>query len=179
MAYLVLSGYALSRYPGVLGGLARGKSLHAALYSKRMKDWIRTRSFYKVHPKRIFGFQIYLNVDDMSPISSSIATLGWFSLARTELLRKVLKPGMTFVDVGANIGYYTLLAERIIGPSGTVIAFEPEPKNFALLSKTVSLNNLPNVRIYQQAVSDRDVTSISSFLMRLLLKLIRLLIKAE
>ena len=156
MGYLLRSCYASIRYPTVLGGLAKGKSLKVTLYTKRMNDWIRTKSFYEVHPKRIFGFQIYLNAKDMSPISSSIATLGWFNLACSELLRKFLKPGMTFVDVGANIGYYTLLAEKSVGSSGLVIAFEPEPKNFGLLSKTISVNNLSNVRAYQQAVSDEE-----------------------
>ena len=66
------------------------------------------------------------------------------------------RPGMCVLDVGANIGYYTLLAARAVGPSGLVCAFEPEPHNFALLSRSVAENGFANVRLVQAAVSDRE-----------------------
>jgi FkbM family methyltransferase len=94
----------------------------------------------------------------MSVVSSSIATTGWLELPRSELMRKLLKPGMRVVDIGANIGYYTLLSAKIVGESGLVLSFEPEPLNFALLCKSVKINNLPNVRTYQQVLSDRKGT---------------------
>jgi FkbM family methyltransferase len=70
-------------------------------------------------------------------------------------MKKTLKPNMTVVDVGANIGYFTLLAAKIV-QRGHVYAFEPEETNFKLLSKSLSLNNLRNVDIYQKALSDRE-----------------------
>ena len=42
-----------------------------------------------------------------------------------------LKPGMTFIDVGANIGYFTVLASRLVGPEGRVIGFEPNSETAA------------------------------------------------
>ncbi|HEY3349492.1 MAG TPA: FkbM family methyltransferase [Thermoanaerobaculia bacterium] len=66
-----------------------------------------------------------------------------------------LREGMCVFDVGANIGYYTLLAARAVGSSGRVWAFEPEPHNFALLTRNAAENGFANVRLINAAVSDR------------------------
>jgi FkbM family methyltransferase len=66
--------------------------------------------------------------------------------------------GMCVFDVGANIGYYTLLAARAVGPSGRVYAFEPESCNFGLLTRNVAENGFANVRAVHAAVSDRNGT---------------------
>lgn len=58
----------------------------------------------------------------------------------TQWLRRSLKPGATFVDVGANIGYYTILGAQLVGPSGRVVAVEAHPGNVALLRRNVRLN---------------------------------------
>jgi FkbM family methyltransferase len=65
------------------------------------------------------------------------------------------REGMCVFDVGANIGYYTLLAARAVGPSGRVYAFEPEPHNFELLTRNVAENGFTNVRPVNAAVSNR------------------------
>jgi len=66
-----------------------------------------------------------------------------------------LKPGQTFIDIGANIGYYTLIAARLVGPAGKIYAFEPDPDNFALLKKNVEQNGYRNVVLVNKAVSDK------------------------
>jgi FkbM family methyltransferase len=66
------------------------------------------------------------------------------------------REGMCVFDIGANIGYYTLLAARSVGPSGLVIAFEPEPRNFKLLTRNVAENGFKNVRLVNAAVSSRE-----------------------
>jgi FkbM family methyltransferase len=71
-------------------------------------------------------------------------------------VRRRLRPGDTFVDVGANIGCITALASRLVGPRGTVVAIEPSPAIIAALQETVARNDLMNVRIVAAAVSDRD-----------------------
>jgi FkbM family methyltransferase len=58
------------------------------------------------------------------------------------------------LDIGANIGYFTLLFARIVGPTGSVYAFEPEPRNFELLSKNVEINSYQNVTLVPKAVSN-------------------------
>lgn len=73
----------------------------------------------------------------------------------TELFKKVVKKGNSVVDLGANIGYFTLLAAKIVGPEGKVFSFEPEPKNYSYLIKNIELNNYNNVQSFQKAVSDK------------------------
>src|SRR6267143_7173741 len=70
-----------------------------------------------------------------------------------EYLRSLLSPGATFVDVGANLGIYTLVASRIVGHSGRVIAFEPSVQSFPLLQKNITLNSLTNVSAFPVALS--------------------------
>jgi FkbM family methyltransferase len=74
----------------------------------------------------------------------------------TDLLLGWLRPGMTFLDIGAHVGYYTLLAARRLEPGGLVFAFEPSPRNYELLLANVWRNGLTNVVCLPWAVSDRS-----------------------
>lgn len=76
---------------------------------------------------------------------------------------RTVKKGDTVVDVGANIGYYTLLAGHLVGDEGRVYAFEPDPANFVMLERNVRLNGLTNVVLEQKAVSN-EAGSIQLFL---------------
>lgn len=68
-----------------------------------------------------------------------------------------LRPGMTMIDAGANIGYYTLLAARAVGPHGHVYAFEPMPSTVELLRKNVEVNGYNDrVTIVPKAVTDKS-----------------------
>lgn len=72
-------------------------------------------------------------------------------------ISRILKPGDCFVDVGAHVGWFTLLAASIVGPTGHVIAFEPMPDNFMRLSSNVALNGFQDrVLCIQAAVSSED-----------------------
>lgn len=79
-------------------------------------------------------------------------------VAERNLLRSCLAPGMRVVDVGANIGYYLLLFESVLGPEGSIDCFEPEPENFAELARTVRGNGFANVRLHPLAVGDQTGT---------------------
>jgi FkbM family methyltransferase len=70
----------------------------------------------------------------------------------SSLVRKYIKPEMTIYNIGANLGYYTLLASECVGARGSVYAFEPAPENFTLLERNVSENKLTNVEIFPMAV---------------------------
>ena len=72
----------------------------------------------------------------------------------TQLFRQLLKPGMTVIDVGANVGYFSLLAADLVGSGGTVYAFEPEPENHTLLSTNIEINSYTNIQAKQEAVSN-------------------------
>ncbi|MGC1414514.1 MAG: FkbM family methyltransferase [Candidatus Acidiferrum sp.] len=65
------------------------------------------------------------------------------------------KQGMTVIDIGAHIGFHTLLFAKCVGPTGRVFSFEPLPENFDLLRKNVELNNLTQVRAFDKAVFSR------------------------
>lgn len=69
-----------------------------------------------------------------------------------ELILSCLKKGNVFIDVGANIGYYSVLAGKIIGENGQVISIEPIPGTAKVLNYNIKLNNLKNVRIIQRAI---------------------------
>ena len=65
-----------------------------------------------------------------------------------------LRRGDYFIDVGANVGYYSLLASQIVGRQGGVVAIEASPKTFSELQTNLALNNIRNVRAVNQAVTD-------------------------
>lgn len=76
-----------------------------------------------------------------------------------DLLRTRVKAGDCFYDVGGNIGFYSILAALLVGPEGSVVAFEPEAENFARLQTNVLLNDLKNVVVCPFALSDHDGTA--------------------
>ena len=72
----------------------------------------------------------------------------------TTLFTKLITEGMIVVDIGAHVGYYTLLAARAVGDKGKVFCFEPEPSNYALLLKNIERNSYNNVVLVQKAVTN-------------------------
>ena len=74
----------------------------------------------------------------------------------TRLVSSLLRQGDVFVDVGANVGYFTLIASDAVGKTGKVFAFEPEPNNFALLRKNAEVNHCANVVCEQKAITNAN-----------------------
>jgi len=70
----------------------------------------------------------------------------------TAAFERYCQPGMTVVDVGANLGYYALLAARLVGPSGRVVALEPNSENCRLLLSSLRLNGIEHVEVIPVAV---------------------------
>ena len=80
---------------------------------------------------------------------------GEYEPVTTKLLEELLHEGMTFVDVGAHVGLFAVPATKWVGSTGKVIAFEPHPDNFAMLSRNVASNsNTNNITVVNSAVSD-------------------------
>ena len=75
------------------------------------------------------------------------------------LLERFLSPGKTFIDVGANFGIYTVVASKLVGEAGHVIAFEPTAQSFAVLRQNIALNGLTNVLAFQAALSEKAGTA--------------------
>jgi len=74
------------------------------------------------------------------------------------LIERIVQPGMVAVDVGANVGLHTLGLARRVGPSGRVIALEPDPTNFRLLARAVKKARLANVDLHRLAAADAPGT---------------------
>ena len=100
----------------------------------------------------ILGHKMYLDPND----SLNLSIDGVFGEFDTSLVESKINQNDIVVDLGANIGYYTLLSARKIGKNGKVFSFEPEPRNFELLKKNIQINNYDNVILEQKDVSDKS-----------------------
>lgn len=69
-----------------------------------------------------------------------------------QALVDVVEPGMTFFDIGANVGFVTILAARLVGPQGRVVAFEPVPYNVAAIEENLALNDIDWAQVRETAV---------------------------
>ena len=87
-------------------------------------------------------------------IQRSIFFAGYIEYRETRFVQRALRAGDCFVDVGANIGWFTLLAASLVGPTGRVVSFEPASVIREQLAKNVSLNSLPQVTIEPFGLSD-------------------------
>jgi FkbM family methyltransferase len=102
---------------------------------------------------RLKEFKLYVRPDDWT-VGMRIALKRSYEAHVSGVMRPLLKPGMVVVDVGANIGYYTLLAASRIGEAGKVLAFEPSADNCRLLQMSLEANSFGNVILHPVAVAD-------------------------
>jgi FkbM family methyltransferase len=98
------------------------------------------------------GFRMRLTLGDWG--GRHLYATGEYEPGTGELVHALLRPGDTFVDVGANSGYFTLLAARRVGPRGRVFAFEPVPLTRAGLHDNLRLNRAGNVTVREEALAD-------------------------
>jgi len=139
----------------------RNTKLHRIIpFRGKLYDFLFQKLWSDGEILEIQGSKMYINVRDKDSVMRK--TFQAYALNRiheettTNLFRKVVKEGNVVVDLGANIGYFTLLAARLIGEKGKVFAFEPEPKNFGYLIKNIKLNDYNNIVAVQKAVSDHS-----------------------
>ncbi len=100
----------------------------------------------------IQGSKMFLDTND----SLNLSILGVYGELDTKIIKKQLNENDIVIDVGANIGYYTLLSAKSVGNAGRVFAFEPEPENFKLLQKNIKVNNYKNTITENYAVSNTN-----------------------
>jgi FkbM family methyltransferase len=93
------------------------------------------------------GLWLHLN-----PRTGSLYFAGGGEPAVQAALQEHLRPGMVFYDIGANIGFFSLLAARLVGPQGRVVAFEADPEVAARLREHISRNNFSRITAEQQAM---------------------------
>ena len=95
-----------------------------------------------------------MNLDLAQFVDRTIFCTGEWEPRETALIAEILRPGDVFVDVGANIGYFTLLASSLVGPTGRVIAVEANPRTFELLEANVRRNGCANVDLRHVAAGE-------------------------
>jgi len=104
------------------------------------------------HVVRILDGSPRLAVVPRDAIGRAIFLYGVYEIATTKFVTAALQPGDCFVDVGANVGYYSVLAGTRVGPAGEVHAFEPVPRLRCQLQRNVEMNGLHNVVAHESAV---------------------------
>lgn len=91
---------------------------------------------------------------DLADRTQRVMFCGAYEPAETAVVRRLLRPGSTFVDAGAHVGWFTVLAARSVGPTGSVHAIEAFPSNAELLRANVANNHAENVTIHHCALAD-------------------------
>ena len=103
--------------------------------------------------KQILGQRLSIN-PYRSIIDLRLCVCGIYEPDVTEYFISRLLPEMTVIDIGANIGYFTLLAADLVGPTGKVVCYEPNPTTFDQLQQNIALNPHTNIVSVQSALSD-------------------------
>jgi FkbM family methyltransferase len=101
----------------------------------------------------VHGVPMIVDIHDYG-IGTQLFLKGTYGAGRVEEIRKIVKEGDTVIDIGANIGYFTVLLANIVGNGGKVYAFEPDPRNTKLLKRTIERNGWKNVFLVNNAVSN-------------------------
>ena len=111
----------------------------------------------RIHTVKYDG--LVLDIDGWAYPEMLISDGSRYTPIESQVFKGSLKEGMTVIDIGAAMGYYTLSATKEVGPSGKVLAFEPSPRNFQLLRRNVERADAKNVTLIECAIADFVGTS--------------------
>ena len=104
--------------------------------------------------RKVNNYPMILNFDEEG-LSRDLLIFRKREIAETEIIKEIVKPGMCILEVGANVGYYTILMGKLIGKTGKIYSYEPYPRSLDILIRNLKLNNLTDtVEVYGLAVSD-------------------------
>ena len=103
---------------------------------------------------KVNGFKMYVVCRDWAVAPTMLFNHVWEPV-ETKICKQHIKEGMTVVDAGAYIGYYSILASKLVGSRGKVYAFEPSPECLELLYKNIEINNCKNIQVFTKAVTDK------------------------
>jgi len=128
-----------------------GRGLTKYSFVRNVKNY--SFSHLQTDYAEVFGNKLFLN---KKGLALSISHYGTYEESEAKIMEEKIKVGNIVVDVGANIGLHTLNMARIVGNTGRVFAFEPDPSNFEILEKNVKINNYQNIILEQKAVGDKN-----------------------
>ena len=112
--------------------------------------WLETR----VQASTRFGAT--LDVDARDVVGRFIYYFGLWEPELTTFIQKRLKPADVFIDLGANVGYFSVLAARLVGDQGRVVAIEAIPRTFDILERNIARNHAHNIRAVNAAAWDKE-----------------------
>ncbi len=122
--------------------------------AKKLFDKYKSGDRNKVVVASRDGVTYELNLNEA--IDSSIYYDGCFEPMTVAIINKYVKPGMTVLDIGANVGCHTFRLAKLVGTGGKVIAFEPMAIAFTKFSRNLELNNFTNIILEKMALSNED-----------------------
>ena len=106
--------------------------------------------------RKVNNYPMILNFDEEG-LSKHLMIHRKREISETETIKKTAKPGMCILEIGANIGYYTVLMGKLVGSAGKIYAYEPYPPSVDILARNVKLNNLTDiVEVHNSAVSSEN-----------------------
>lgn len=145
------------------------KTILAIIFSYLFKVKFFRNRYFGIHKKLFKPFNLFkgvtrltkwndlllsLHIDDW--IQENLYFLGEYEKAELTSIKQFLKHDSVFIDIGANIGLYTLFASKIITENGQIISFEPFSQNFNSLVKNISLNGFSNVCLKKMAIGEKN-----------------------
>ena len=137
----------------IIKKIFEGKGLTKFSTVRKIKNYALNN--FKTEFVYVQGNKIFLDDEDCLQLSVNEIV----EPVETQLFNDIIKNGEVLVDVGANIGYFTLLMAKLSGPTGKIFSFEPEDNNFELLDKNVKCNNYQNIVLEKKGVSDHNGTN--------------------
>ena len=130
--------------------LLSGRGLTKYSFIRKVKHY--SLSNLQTDYAEVFGNKLFLS---KKGLALSISHYGTYEELESKIMEEKIEMGNIVVDVGANIGLHTLNMAKIVGNTGQVFAFEPDPSNFEILKKNVKINNYKNIILEQKAVGDK------------------------
>ena len=124
---------------------------------RRLQPWMARTAFVDaIHQVNSVQMKIPRPPDRAAGSSEFHMALGTYEERELDYVLTRLRPGDTFLDVGAHVGYFTLPAAKTVGPSGRIIAIEPSPVSARVLRENAELNGLDWITVFDVAASDHN-----------------------
>lgn len=120
------------------------------------QNWLSPHLLWRpltLHARTFFGAKILCTISNA--LHARLYFFGLWEPVTSSYILSRLKSGDIFIDIGANVGYYSLLASRCVGPAGHVFAYEASPSVFRRLQENLALNHVNNVTARNVAITDR------------------------
>ncbi len=126
----------------------------AEWYAEKVKRWPAVLGELNFQTQRKLRAGMTMNLGIVDVIERTLLTTDEWDPIVEKALRACVSPGDTFLDVGANIGYFSLLASQLVGSEGRVVSFEPSARALSKLTAHLCLNRCSNVTVCSQAMGD-------------------------